>query len=149
MIGCSVLPSAWGIMKPPISLYYAWRNNTSAYNKDTVSKSKQTSCKRHLYLYFCSDQRFPYKEGTVLVPQKVSDFNQSQNRSCTTLAEQPRLGTPLQQVTYPEACECAFPSSWHSCSSSCKWKHSWFSDPEVSGSISTDKLSGDVLSATA
>lgn len=95
MIDCSVPPSAWGIVKPLISLYYAWRNTPSAYNKDMVSKSKQISCKHHLQLYFCSDQRFLYKEGTVLVPQKVSDLNQSQNRSCTTLAKQPSLGTTL------------------------------------------------------
>lgn len=99
MIACSEPPSAWGIMKPPISLYYAWRNIPSAYNKDTVSKSKQMSCKNHLQLYFCNDQRFLYKEGTVLVPQKVSDLNQSQNRSCTTLAKQPSLGTTLTKKT--------------------------------------------------
>lgn len=55
---------------------------------------------------------------------------------------------PLQRVTYTEACEWAFPLSQHSCSLSSKWKCSCFSDPKVSGSVSIDKLSRDVLTLT-
>lgn len=71
-----------------------------------VFKSRQMSCKHHLHLYFCSDQKFrsrpplllgfvPYKEGAVPVPLNVVALNQTQNRSGTTVAEQPRLEATL------------------------------------------------------
>lgn len=99
----------------------------------------------------------PDKAGTVLAPQNMADLNQMQNRTCTTVAEQPCLGATLTN-------SCVGWTSLEGPADRRGWVHSPFErtqllrklqmetlgflDPGGSGSPSTDKLSGDVLTVT-